>query len=99
MLPENAHTRAVEGCCPDIRGLLPEHCFEAGFQLRSRFIGKGDREDAPAGDRRKAEQLREALFIGCSAAVRDLFEVVQVIGKKIVLYKPFKEKQKIILPK
>ena len=25
--------------------------------------------------------------------------LVQVIGKKIVLYKPFKEKQKIILPK
>ncbi len=25
--------------------------------------------------------------------------VVQVIGKKIVLYKPFKENQKIILPK
>lgn len=32
-------------------------------------------------------------------AERTHSEVVQVIGKKIVLYKPFKENQKIILPK
>ena len=32
-------------------------------------------------------------------AERTHSQVVQVIGKKIVLYKPFKENQKIILPK
>lgn len=32
-------------------------------------------------------------------AGRTRSEVVQVIGKKIVLYKPFKDKPKIILPK
>ena len=34
-----------------------------------------------------------------TVAARTRSQVVQVIGKKIVLYKPFKENPKIILPK
>ena len=34
-----------------------------------------------------------------TVAERTLSQVVQVIGKKFVLYKPFKENPKIILPK
>ena len=40
-----------------------------------------------------ARQIAEVL------SERTKSTVVQVIGKKIVLYKPFKENQKIILPK
>ena len=36
--------------------------------------------------------------IANTIAERTQSTVVQIIGKKIVLYKPFKEKQKIILP-
>ena len=34
-----------------------------------------------------------------TVAERTRYQVVQVIGKKFVLYKPFKENPKIILPK
>lgn len=37
--------------------------------------------------------------IASVVAERTRSEVVQVIGKKIVLYKPFKENPKIVLPK
>ena len=37
--------------------------------------------------------------IAITIAERTRSQVVQVIGKKIVLYKPFKENPKIILPK
>ena len=37
--------------------------------------------------------------IANTVAERTRFQVVQVIGKKFVLYKPFKDNPKIILPK
>ncbi len=37
--------------------------------------------------------------IATTVAERTHSQVVQIIGKKIVLYKPFKENPKIILPK
>ena len=49
--------------------------------------------------KKKKNCLDDPKEIANVVAERTRSQVVQVIGKKIVLYKPFKENPKIILPK
>ena len=81
MLPENPDTCAVEGCCPDIGCGFAEHRCEAVFQFGGGFIGKGDCKNAPAGNRGKSEQFREALLIRHCCSGGNLPEKIGIFGR------------------
>ena len=70
-------------------GISPESVISAGEAFNTRELLKGAvMKMAPVTPREAAEML----------AGRTRSQVVTVIGRKFVLYKPFKENPKIVLP-
>ena len=76
---QDTHTGRVEGGCPDIPGLLPQHPLQTLLQLIGSLVGKGDGQHLPWSCRLYGAQVLDQRTLGLRGLVDVLLQEFHLI--------------------